>query len=101
MPRRAGEDSIDAEFHADSESAIGNGVRGFAGDRQGLKVGQVWIRQSDLGCCCCCCRARLPSATMIECRIDIEKMAYVSGLVLKHQAMVLLEHLHIAHHHHY
>ena len=46
MPRRDGRYSIDAEFHADSESAIGNGVRGFAGDRQPVEVQSVETGQS-------------------------------------------------------
>jgi hypothetical protein len=38
--------SMDAELHADSESGIENCVRGFAGDRQGLKDGDLWARWS-------------------------------------------------------
>ena len=35
--RDAGRYSMDGELHAEFRSAIGNCVRGFAGDRQGLK----------------------------------------------------------------
>ena len=152
MPRRVERYTIDSEFHADFRSAIGNCVRGFAGDRQRLKVLYIaqkwWYRprfcseilgdtvwtenctlisdlQSEMACvdsleiargskfsqvsqvsqfclfCCCCCGSGLPSATMIECRMDAEKRACASGLVLEHQAMVCGVHLHCARHHHY
>ena len=46
-PREAGKDSMDGEFHAESESGIGSCVRGFAGDRRCFKVGQMQVGGSE------------------------------------------------------